>query len=138
MTDTQEKVCLEEERFQHPWSKLDKGSKLNRLSLYTKMEKVTHDLSDTQEQALKIQVTQLFSCGHLNRNTDVDYNTDEMKITKITGIIMTKLDGTAKGGILLAIGRKFKIPIIALGMGEKEDDLHIFSAQHYSNALMAN
>lgn len=86
MTDTQEKVCLEEERFQHPWSKLDKGSKLNRLSLYTKMEKVTHDLSDTQEQALKIQVTQLFSCGHLNRNTDVDYNTDEMKITKITNL----------------------------------------------------
>ena len=58
------------------------------------------------------------------------------KITPITGIIMTKLDGTAKGGILLAIGKKFKLPIIALGMGEKEDDLHIFYAQHYSNALM--
>ena len=60
------------------------------------------------------------------------------KITPITGIIMTKLDGTAKGGILLAIGKKFKLPIIALGMGEKEDDLHIFNAQHYSNALMNN
>ena len=60
------------------------------------------------------------------------------KITPITGIIMTKLDGTAKGGILLAIGKKFKLPIIALGMGEKEDDLHIFDAQHYSNALMIN
>ena len=58
------------------------------------------------------------------------------KITPITGIIMTKLDGTAKGGILLAIGRKFKLPIIALGMGEKEDDLHMFNAQDYSNALM--
>ena len=60
------------------------------------------------------------------------------KITPITGIIMTKLDGTAKGGILLAIGRKFKLPIIALGMGEKEDDLQIFDAQHYSNALIFN
>ena len=40
--------------------------------------------------------------------------------------------------LLLAIGRKFKLPIIALGMGEKEDDLHIFNAQHYSNALMNN
>ena len=58
------------------------------------------------------------------------------KITPITGIIMTKLDGTAKGGILLAIGRKFKLPIVALGMGEKEEDLHMFNAQHYSNALM--
>jgi|TARA_B100000315_G_scaffold214271_1_gene212710 fused signal recognition particle receptor len=60
------------------------------------------------------------------------------KITPITGIIMTKLDGTAKGGILLAVGKKFKLPIIALGMGEKEDDLHMFNAQHYSNALMIN
>ena len=60
------------------------------------------------------------------------------KIAPITGIIMTKLDGTAKGGILLAIGRKFKIPIIALGMGEKEDDLQIFNATHYANALMIN
>ena len=58
------------------------------------------------------------------------------KITPITGIIMTKLDGTAKGGILLAISRKFKLPIIALGMGEKEDDLQVFNAHHYSNALM--
>ena len=60
------------------------------------------------------------------------------KVTPITGIIMTKLDGTAKGGILLAIGRKFKLPIVALGMGEKEDDLQIFNAQHYSKALMIN
>ena len=60
------------------------------------------------------------------------------KITPVTGIIMTKLDSTAKGGILLAIGKKFKLPIVALGMGEKEDDLQIFNAQHYSNALMIN
>jgi len=60
------------------------------------------------------------------------------KITPITGIIMTKLDGTAKGGILLAIGKKFKLPIIALGMGEKEDDLYTFTAQNYARALMTN
>ena len=58
------------------------------------------------------------------------------KISNITGIIMTKLDGTAKGGILLAISRKFKLPIIALGMGEKEDDLQTFNSEHFSNALM--
>ena len=58
------------------------------------------------------------------------------KISPITGIIMTKLDGTAKGGILLAIGRKFKLPIIALGMGEKEDDLQTFNSEYFSNALM--
>ena len=60
------------------------------------------------------------------------------KISPITGIIMTKLDGTAKGGILLALGKKFKLPIIALGMGEKEDDLQIFNAEHFSKAIMTN
>ena len=60
------------------------------------------------------------------------------KISKITGIIMTKLDGTAKGGILLAVGKKFKLPIFALGMGEKEDDLQIFNAEHFAKAIMSN
>ena len=58
------------------------------------------------------------------------------KISPITGVIMTKLDGTAKGGILLAIAKKFELPIVALGMGEKEDDLQIFNAEYYANALM--
>ena len=60
------------------------------------------------------------------------------KISPITGIIMTKLDGTAKGGILLAIGRKFKLPIVALGMGEKEDDLQVFNSEHFAKAIMNN
>ena len=56
--------------------------------------------------------------------------------TNVDSITLTKLDGTAKGGILLAIGKKFKLPIVALGMGEKEDDLQSFDAQHYASALM--
>ena len=60
----------------------------------------------------------------------------DYKVGLITGIIMTKLDGTAKGGILLAIGKKFKLPIIAIGMGEKEDDLQKFNSEYFSNALM--
>jgi len=57
------------------------------------------------------------------------------KIIPITGIIMTKLDGTAKGGILLAVAKKYKLPIIALGLGEKEDDLQIFSAEKFADAF---
>ena len=53
----------------------------------------------------------------------------------ITGIIMTKLDGTAKGGILLALAKKYKLPIIALGLGEKEDDLQIFNAEQFADAF---
>jgi fused signal recognition particle receptor len=57
------------------------------------------------------------------------------KIIPITGLIMTKLDGTAKGGILLAVAKKFKLPIIALGLGEKEDDLQIFEAKKFADAF---
>ena len=58
------------------------------------------------------------------------------KIIPITGIVMTKLDGTAKGGILLAVAKKYKLPIIALGLGEKEDDLQIFEAQKFAEAFI--
>ena len=57
------------------------------------------------------------------------------KIIPITGLIMTKLDGTAKGGILIAISKKYKVPIVGLGLGEKEDDLQIFSAKEFANAF---
>ena len=57
------------------------------------------------------------------------------KIIPITGMIMTKLDGTAKGGILLALAKKYKIPLIALGLGEKEDDLQIFNAEKFAEAF---
>ena len=58
------------------------------------------------------------------------------KIAPLTGLIMTKLDGTAKGGILLALAKKFKLPIIALGLGEKEDDLQPFNAKEFAKALV--
>ena len=57
-------------------------------------------------------------------------------IIPITGLIMTKLDGTAKGGILIAIAKKYKLPIIALGLGEKEDDLQIFKADQFAEAFI--
>jgi len=58
------------------------------------------------------------------------------KVIPITGLIMTKLDSTAKGGILIAVAKKYKLPIIALGLGEKEDDLQIFNAQKFASAFI--
>ena len=58
------------------------------------------------------------------------------KIIPLTGLIMTKLDGTAKGGILLALAKKYKLPIIGLGLGEKEDDLQIFDAEKFAKAFI--
>jgi|TARA_B100001079_G_scaffold110346_1_gene94995 fused signal recognition particle receptor len=60
------------------------------------------------------------------------------KIIPLTGIIMTKLDGTAKGGILIAAAKKFKIPIVALGLGEKEDDLEVFDSEIFSSAFISS
>tara|TARA_B100000700_G_scaffold225214_1_gene248444 strand:+ start:231 stop:1109 length:879 start_codon:yes stop_codon:yes gene_type:complete len=60
------------------------------------------------------------------------------KISNLTGLIITKLDTSAKGGILLSISKKFKLPIIAVGMGEKENDLHPFSSDYFSKMLVNN
>ena len=49
---------------------------------------------------------------------------------------MTKLDGTAKGGILIAVAKKYKLPIIAIGLGEKEDDLQIFDSEKFASAFI--
>ena len=53
----------------------------------------------------------------------------------VSGIILAKLDGTAKGGIVVAIARDLKIPIQYVGVGEKVDDLIQFSSEHYINSL---
>ena len=60
------------------------------------------------------------------------------KISNITGLIITKLDTSAKGGILLAICKKYSLPIIAVGMGEKESDLHPFSSNEFAKMLIKN
>jgi fused signal recognition particle receptor len=57
------------------------------------------------------------------------------KIHDITGLIVTKLDSTAKGGIVLAICKKYKLPILAIGMGEKETDLYPFNAEFFAKGL---
>ena len=58
------------------------------------------------------------------------------KIHNLTGLIITKLDSSAKGGIVLAVCKKYNLPIVAIGMGEKEDDLHPFNAEYFSKALL--
>ena len=58
------------------------------------------------------------------------------KIHNVTGLIITKLDSTAKGGIVLAICKKYKLPILAVGMGEKETDLYPFNAEYFAKGLL--
>ena len=58
-----------------------------------------------------------------------------MEVADITGIILTKLDGTAKGGIAVAIQSELGIPVKYIGVGEKIDDLQKFNAKEFVNAL---
>src|SRR5437588_2865019 len=58
-----------------------------------------------------------------------------LKIAGVTGIVLTKLDGTAKGGIAVAIAKELGLPIRYAGIGEKVDDLVVFDAEQYVNSL---
>ena len=58
------------------------------------------------------------------------------KMLNISGLIMNKMDGTAKGGILVAIANEFKKPIYAIGVGEGINDLQEFKADDYINSLL--
>lgn len=58
--------------------------------------------------------------------------------TDVTGIVLTKLDGTAKGGIVLAIRNELNIPVKLIGLGEKVDDLQEFDAKNYVYGLFAD
>jgi fused signal recognition particle receptor len=57
------------------------------------------------------------------------------KVVGVTGLVMTKLDGTARGGILVAIAAKFKVPVHFVGVGESVDDLAPFSAHDFARAI---
>jgi fused signal recognition particle receptor len=57
------------------------------------------------------------------------------KVVGVTGLVMTKLDGTARGGILVAIAAKFQVPVHFIGVGESVDDLAPFSARDFARAI---
>ena len=54
----------------------------------------------------------------------------------VDGIIVTKLDGTAKGGVVISLTQKYKVPILALGIGESIEDITVFNADDYARAIM--
>ncbi|HYQ83004.1 MAG TPA: signal recognition particle-docking protein FtsY, partial [Rubrobacter sp.] len=60
------------------------------------------------------------------------------EVAGLTGIILTKLDGTAKGGIALAIANEVGVPIKLISVGEKVEDLHPFDAMEFAEALFGD
>ena len=59
------------------------------------------------------------------------------KAMNVNGLIITKIDGTAKGGALISIAKKYEIPINFVGLGEKAEDLHTFNAKNYAQSILA-
>ena len=57
--------------------------------------------------------------------------------TEVSGMVITKLDGTAKGGVVLAIAHQFNIPVRFIGVGEKQEDLLVFDAQQFVSGLFS-
>ncbi len=60
------------------------------------------------------------------------------EVTNVTGLVLTKLDGTAKGGVVVAISDMFKIPVKFIGVGEGIEDLQIFNKKEFSNSLFSS
>ena len=105
-------------------------NKKNLMEEYKKISNVTKKIDEKSPHEV---ILVLDATSGQNIITQVE---EFNRIIPITGLVMTKLDGTAKGGILIAISKKFKLPILALGMGEKEDDLQIFDAKIFSDSFI--
>lgn len=99
---------------------MDELSKIRRV--------IDRELPDADKEALLVLDA---TTGQNAVNQAVEF----AKATGITGIVLTKLDGTAKGGVVLAIKETLGIPVKFIGVGEKVDDLQPFDAMEFSKAL---
>ena len=109
------------------------GRLQNKKNLMDEFKKIANVIKKSDETAPHEVILVLDATSGQNIiNQLEEFN----KIIPLTGLVMTKLDGTAKGGILIATAKKFQIPIVALGLGEKEDDLEIFDSTSFANAFV--
>ncbi|MET0431265.1 MAG: signal recognition particle-docking protein FtsY [Hyphomicrobium sp.] len=112
---------------------LDTAGRLqNKQVLMEELEKVTRVLKKLDASAPHDVVLVLDATTGQNALQQVEVFRDR---AGVTGLVMTKLDGTARGGILVAIAAKFGLPIHAIGVGESADDLQPFSAADFAHAI---
>ena len=104
-------------------------NKVNLMNELDKMNKVIGKLIDgaPHETLLVIDAT--------TGQNGISQAKSFKSITNVTGIVLTKLDGTAKGGIVLAIKESVDIPVKYIGLGEKENDLKVFDIEEYIYGL---
>lgn len=108
------------------------GRLQNKSELMSELEKVVRVIKKRDETAPHSVLLVLDATTGQNAINQVDVFT---KAVGVTGLVMTKLDGTARGGILVAIAQKSGLPVHAIGVGEGEDDLQPFVARNFANAI---
>ncbi len=105
-------------------------NKKNLMDEFSKIIRVIKKIDEAAPQKTIIVLDATTGQNALNQIEEFN------KVCQLSGIIMTKLDGTAKGGVLLSITEKYKLPIFAIGVGEKEDDLQPFVAKEFVKAFL--
>ena len=107
----------------------------NKVELMEELKKMTRIIQKNDEEAPHNKILVLDSTIGQNTYNQIDSFHQNIGLT---GVIMTKLDGSAKGGSLIGITRKYNLPIHALGVGEKIDDLIPFIPKDFINALLGD
>jgi fused signal recognition particle receptor len=108
------------------------GRLQNRAELMDELEKIVRVMKKVDAQAPHAVLLVLDATVGQNALSQVELF---QKTAGVTGLVMTKLDGTARGGILVAIAQKFGLPIHFIGVGEGVDDLQPFSAKDFGRAV---
>ena len=108
------------------------GRLQNRTELMEELQKVVRVMKKVDASAPHAVLLVLDATVGQNALSQVEIFS---KLVGVTGLIMTKLDGTARGGILVAIAAKFKVPVHFIGVGESVDDLAPFSARDFARAI---
>jgi fused signal recognition particle receptor len=109
------------------------GRLQNKVNLMSELEKITKICERQIEGAPHETVLVLDATTGQNAISQVE---EFRKTSNLSGLIVTKLDGTAKGGIVVALAEKFELPIFAIGLGEGIDDLKPFNAMDYARGLV--
>jgi len=108
------------------------GRLQNKQYLMDELDKIVRVIKKQDETAPHAVLLVLDATTGQNAMAQADIFT---KVAGVTGLIMTKLDGTARGGILVAIAERFKLPVHAIGVGESIDDLQPFDAEGFARAI---
>ncbi len=108
------------------------GRLQNRADLMEELAKIVRVIRKKDETAPHNTLLVLDATTGQNALNQVDIF---RKISDVSGLVMTKLDGTAKGGVLVALADKFGLPIHAIGVGEQIDDLAPFDPEEFAQAL---